>query len=80
MSLLGKKIFLKGISQKGKNRIRTHGEWWTVFAETDKIIFSVEPGPWIFVAPYAEPHTHKAARWVHATKDVDFEVTPLDRQ
>lgn len=42
MSLLGKQIKLKGISQKGKNRVREHGSDWIVFAETDRVLFQLD--------------------------------------
>lgn len=50
MSLLGKQIQLKGLSQKGKNRVREHGDRWMVLAETERVIFAPgEVGPWVFI-------------------------------
>jgi hypothetical protein len=52
VSFLGKKIRLKGKSQKGKNRIREQGETWCVFAVTDHVLFNKGvAGPWLFVSP-----------------------------
>lgn len=75
MTFLGKNIRLKGKTQKGKNRVREHGEFWSVFAETDHVLFRQDMvGPWIFISPQGKDQTHKASRWIHATTDIDFEV------
>ena len=75
MSLLGNKIILRGISQKGKNRVREHGETWFVLAETDVILFSPsKQGPWLFVAPPNRTMMDKSSRWVHLHTDPDFKV------
>lgn len=75
MSLLGKKIQLKGITQKGKNRVREHGDQWTVLAETDVVLFSPnQHGPWLFVSPVGCDQNHKASRWVRVSGDTDFTV------
>lgn len=79
MALLGKTVQLKGISQKGKNRVREHGDRWTVLAETDKVLFSPSTnGPWLFVAPLGLGQNDKASRWVRAAGDLDFTVVALD--
>lgn len=83
MSHLGKVVQLKGISQKGKNRVREHGDRWTVLAETDRILFAPgKAGPWLFITPNpAGPglgQDDKASRWVHANNDHDFKVVPMD--
>lgn len=82
MALLGKIVQLKGISQKGKNRVREHGDRWTVLAETDQVLFAPStPGPWLFVTPnVAGPglgQDDKASRWVRANGDSDFTVVAL---
>ena len=75
MSLLGKTIQLKGISQKGKNRIRENSNQWTVLAETDVVLFAPgKHGPWLFVAPIGRDQNDKASRWVRSTDDTDFIV------
>ena len=77
MSFLGKKVKLKGISQKGKNRVREHGETWSVFAETETVLFAAgKPGPWLFLAPVGKNQDDKASRWVRLSGDTDFTVTP----
>lgn len=73
MSVLGKNIRLRGISQKGKNRIREHGETWSVLAVTDHVLFSPgKPGPWWFITPEGASHDSKATRWIHSVNDADF--------
>jgi hypothetical protein len=79
MALLGKTVQLKGISQKGKNRVREHGDRWTVLAETDKVLFAPSTtGSWLFVAPMGLGQDDKASRWVRATDDLDFVVIVLN--
>ena len=79
MTLLGKTIQLKGISQKGKNRVREHGDRWTVLAETDRVLFAPNnQGPWLFIAPRGLGQNDKASRWVRATADENFVVIALD--
>ena len=79
MTLLGKTIQLKGISSKGKNRVREHGDRWRVLAETDRVLFAPnEPGPWLFVAPPGQGQNDKASRWVRAAGDINFVVVVLD--
>lgn len=79
MTLLGKKIQMTGISQKGKNRVREHGPVWHVLAETDRILFApTKPGPWLFVAPPDKDMNDKSSRWVHATSDSDFSIKLLE--
>ena len=78
MSLLGKQVQLKGISQKGKNRVRDHGDRWTVLAETDHVLFAPSShGPWLFLAPLGLGQNDKASRWVRASNDADFTVIVL---
>ena len=75
MSLLGKKIKLKGITQKGKNRIRENGDEWNVFAETDRVLFAPnQTGQWLFIAPIGKDQDHKASRWIRFLEDPDFDI------
>lgn len=75
MSRLGEKIQLKGISQKGKNRIREFGPMWIVLALTDHVLFQPNlKGPWLFVAPPGCTQEDKASRWIHGFEDPDFTI------
>lgn len=79
MSLLGKKIKLLGITQKGKNRVREHGNDWWVIAQTDHVLFSPNVlGPWLFISPIGQNQDSKASRWIKASSDLDFNVTVID--
>jgi hypothetical protein len=73
MSHLGKKIKLTGISQKGKNRVRDHGEIWSVLAETPTVLFAPHmQGPFLFIAPLGKGQDDKASRWIKMNGDPDF--------
>ena len=73
MSLLGRTIKLKGISQKGKNRVREQGDMWTVLAETETVLFAPSSkGPWLFAAPVGKNQDDKSSRWIKSVDDLDF--------
>ena len=73
MSMLGKKIKVRGISQRGKNRIREQGDTWVVLAETDRVLFNPsEAGPWLFIAPPGMGQDDNPSRWMHLTNDPTF--------
>lgn len=75
MALLGKIVKLSGISQKGKNRIRENSDSWVVLAETDRVLFAPnQSGPWLFISPVGKDQTDKAARWIKASGDTDFQI------
>ena len=76
-------VKLMGISRKGKNRVlevaSANKGWdgsWAVIDTVDKVFFSPENGPWLFVIPNTTQST-RFSRWVRAKNDVDFEVVPL---
>lgn len=78
MSLLGKEIQLKGLSQKGKNRIKENNTIWVVLAETDSVLFAPgKPGPWLFISPIGKDQNDKASRWIKSSDDPDFEIVSL---
>lgn len=61
-------IKLKGISQKGKNRIHEQGEDWEIVREQERVPFSMETGPWLLLS------SGNNLRWIHKTNDKDFEI------
>lgn len=68
---VGDKVTLEGVSKKGKERIKQWGEkGWVVAKITDRVIFSSEPGPWLFV----ENGNDRASRWIHERRDGDFRI------
>lgn len=75
MTHLGKNIQLKGLSQRGKNRIREHGNVWTVLAETDHVLFSPNDSSlWLFIVPIGGSQNDKASRWIRFENDKDFTI------
>jgi len=67
-------VRLKGKSLKGKNRIREHGEWWTIEFEADTVLFDPRPGPWALVSPCRSDDPDLHSRWIHLKEDKDFIV------
>jgi len=68
---IGDKVSLEGISKKGKERIKQWGgDGWIVTKIADNVIFSSEPGPWLFV----ENGNDRASRWIHEKRDSDFKL------
>ena len=65
-------MILKGITQKGKNRIREHGNEWVLIRMIGNAYFSQEAGPWWLVQPVTG--NDDASRWIRNTNDKDFEV------
>lgn len=57
---------------KDKNVFNNAGKppKWVILETRDMVGFSDLKGPWHFVYPYGQDHTH--SRWVHSTSDKDF--------
>lgn len=64
---IGQSVTLKGVSQKGKNRVREHGPVWTVVDISQTVRFSDVPGPWLLLS---SPDT--CIRWFNPRQDKDF--------
>ena len=78
MAFSGKLVRLKGISQKGKNRVREHGDRWIAHREEDRVLFGPDlPGPWLLVSPEGTNQDDKASRWIRASGDPDFSMVVL---
>lgn len=76
---------LAGISKRGKQIIKEHGERWECLRALDKVLFSDKAGPWLYVEPLGEMRVantvreareETGARWVHVFTDDDFKVMP----
>ena len=65
-------IILKGITQKGKNRVREQGSEWVISKMQDKVEFSQERGPWWLIRPITGSKLQE--RWIRNMVDNDFEV------
>lgn len=83
MALLGKEIQMKGLSQKGKNRVREHGDRWIVLADPAiRANVTINPnggtdfkdgkGPQLFITPKGCDQSHPASRWIQLNNDPDF--------
>jgi len=65
-------MILKGISKKGKERIKRDGSEWVTVRTSDRVLFSPKKGPWLFIIP---PNGDQmASRWIHATDDENFKI------
>ncbi len=62
-------LWLKGKTRKGKNRIREHGEWWSLFDNS-------LPGNTILVQSVAKKNE---LRWISLDNDPDFDVTVFNK-
>ena len=65
---------LTGKTQKGKNRIREHGNDWVLIRVSNMVLFDKKPGQWFLVAPC---NNGSASRWIHSTNDKDFGIKSL---
>jgi len=66
-------MILKGITQKGKNRVRELGAEWILLSEADSVMFSTERGQWLLIRPSNRKDGEKD-RWIHSSRDIDFEI------
>jgi len=65
-------INLKGISKKGKERLKRDGpNNWIIMQESGSVAFSPEPGPWLLLGKNDDVGK---MRWVKMTGDKDFEI------
>lgn len=76
---------LSGVSKRGKQIIKQHGERWECINSLDAVLFSQEKGPWLFIEPIGalriantvkESKEEPSSRWVHSLFDKDFKVMP----
>jgi hypothetical protein len=59
------KLKLVGISKRGKDKIKAHGEWWDVVKEGEFKLKSA----WLFKSILTEN-----LRWVFINNDPDFDI------
>lgn len=76
---------LAGLTKRGKQIVKQHGDRWECLKSLDKVLFSDRSGPWILIVPLGEKRTdtnyqevkqESASRWVHALADDNFKVMP----
>lgn len=65
---IGQTIKVRGLSQKGKNRIREHGNVWTIIQISETVRFSSDIGPWLLLRSL----NGNSIRWMKETNDKDF--------
>ena len=81
--MLTKKLFavatLTGISNKGKQRVKQHGERWRQVGFAETVGFPTHaPGPFVFLRAI-DPHSEDI-RWVSLKNDPNFEVVFDDEE
>lgn len=60
-------MILKGITQKGKNRLREHGDsWWVIRIQVNVMCLNNEEGVLI------QSHKTDYVMWIKALFDTDF--------
>lgn len=79
-------ISLLPISKRGKQLVKQHGERWEVIKKQNKVLFSTDTGPWLYIQPLSEERAvannardarlESASRWVHEHRDSNFKVAP----
>lgn len=76
---------LAGISKRGKQIVKQHGERWECLKQLEMVLFSDKKGPWLYLEPLGElrvattireAREETGARWVHSLTDNDFKVMP----
>jgi hypothetical protein len=76
---------LAGLTPKGKQIVKKSGERWECTQQANRVSFSPNRGPWLYLVPVGEPRVamtiresrlESAARWVHALNDENFKVMP----
>lgn len=67
------KVKLIPKTSKAKQRIKQYGDVGEVVEVKDEVIFSSDSGPWLRVQA-----ADRYSRWVHKTKDTDFEVEIIE--
>lgn len=76
---------LAGISKRGKQIIKEHGDRWECLMVNHIVLFTDKVGPWLYLEPLGEirvattireAREETGARWVHSLTDDDFKVMP----
>lgn len=76
---------LAGLTKRGKQLIKQHGERWECLGSRQRVLFSDKQGPWLLMVPVdenrvartvREAREESASRWVHSLTDDNFKVMP----
>lgn len=65
---IGDIIEVRGLTQKGRNRVNELGDFWRVVRFAKTVQFATGEN-WVSIAPIGRPDD---ARWVRQHKDKDF--------
>lgn len=68
------KVKLTGITRKGKQRVKQHGEIWKVRKEMADVLWSKKKGPWLLI----DSLDGKDTRAVNERADTNFEVEVIE--
>lgn len=71
---------LRGKTKKGRERIKRDGaDGWFLIRTVDHVLFTTEKGPWLFISKGCPrcAGTDNTSRWIHETRDPDFEIVEL---
>lgn len=79
-------VTLIPLSKRGKQIVKQHGERWEAIRSEQRVLFSGELGPWLYVQPLSEERApdndvraariESASRWVHEFRDTEFKIAP----
>ena len=72
-------ILIKGVSQKGKQRLREWGTSCLIMRESETVLFSTESCRWLYILPVDVPTSNcrepqDGSRWIKAINDKDFKI------
>lgn len=72
---MAKMLHVKGISAKGKQRVKQWGDEWVILRETQQVLFDQKEGPWYFIQAASDiTEAGKSTRWIHSEADLHFHI------
>lgn len=79
-------VTLIPLSKRAKQIVKQHGDRWEAIRLEQRVLFSDQRGPWLFVQPLSEDRApagdmraariETASRWIHEFSDENFKVAP----
>jgi hypothetical protein len=72
--MIGKILTLRGVSQKGKNRVNENGKRWMILQVEESIIVSKRSGPWFLVGSCSS----NDFRWIQQNDDLNFVIEEVE--
>lgn len=72
---MAKFAIVKGISEKGQQKIKQWGDEWVILCERQFVMFNHKDGPWYFIQASTDmTETGESTCWVHGKDDPDFKL------